>query len=344
MDEEKMPPHVHTSIRPYLLTLLLGAFLAGPALAQERHALLIGGLGGSDEHRDKFQQYLLETRRALVERHGFSPTHVVVLAEPGVQEADFVSDVSTAENVSAHLERLASAAGEGDQVYIVLFGHGSYDGQHAHLNIPRQDLSDADFADLLAPIGAGRIVFINTASASASFAETLSAPGRVIITATRSPTQRNETAFPAFLVEALQSPAADLDKNGDLSMREVFEYAAMKTAQSFEATGHLATEDALLEDTGDGQAFRVEELGTSGEGSLAAVTYLRRGAETLAEGDAPAASAEQLREREALERTIAELRGRKARLSEDAYYAELEELFIRLARLNDQIETGQQNR
>jgi hypothetical protein len=305
--------------------------------APQRYAVLIGGLGGTEEHTAAFQRYLLDTRRALVDYAGFEANNVVVLAES--EGTEFVTEVSGAENIRAQFETLASGMGPNDQVLIVLFGHGSHDGERAFLNIPRRDLSDVDYAALVDALPAERVVFVNTTSASAPFVQTLSAPERVVITATRSATQRNETIFPRYFVEAL-SEAGDLDKDGNLSVREVFAYAVEGVNRQFEEGGNVPTEHALLEDTGDGEAHRLEELDGAGEGNFAGVTYLRRHDAVLAQVNAPRDSplGQMVLERERLERAIAELKSQKATLAEDDYYARLEVLFVELARLNDRIE------
>lgn len=312
-----------------------------PARAQDtQYAVLIGGLGGSEEYSNKFGQYLSETRRSLVDHLGFQSSNVIVLTEPALQGQDFVTDVSTAESIRAQFQRLASIVKPEDHVYVILFGHGSFDGTRSQLNIPRRDLSDTDYAGLIGNLGAGRVVLVNTASASGPFVESLSGPDRIVITATRSGNERNETVFPEYFVEALASPAADLNKDGSLTVQEVFVFASRNTATSFEAGGHLATEHALLEDTGDGKGFRVEELDQEGEGGLASVTYLRRSSSIAIASSSTAAQASpgQARQREQLEREIAALKSSKANLGEDDYYAQLEALFVQLARLNDEIE------
>ena len=325
-----------------VLLFALAMLFASVVAAQERHAVLVGGLGGSAVHSSAFQSYLLESRRALVETFGFSPSDVTVLAEPDAQGLDPDAEVATAENIRARFAELTEEVEADDQVYVFLFGHGSFDGEQAYLNIPRRDLSGDDYAALVDSLGAARVVFVNTASASGPFVETLSAPGRIVITATRTGTQRNETVFPQFFVEALTAgSAADLDKDGGLSVRELFAYASEKTAQSYEETGHLATEHALLEDTGDGEGHTLGDLEEAGEGAFADVTYLRPRARPVAAAGGEAT--EQWREREAVERAIAELKSRKAQLEEDAYYAELETLFVRLARLNDALEANLEN-
>ncbi|GIV60563.1 MAG: hypothetical protein KatS3mg043_1652 [Rhodothermaceae bacterium] len=308
-----------------------------------RYAVLIGGLGGSAEHTETFKGYLAAAHAALTGPLGFPEDHVVTLAEPAAADLPFVDGVSQAEEIRARFAALAATVTPDDHVYVFLFGHGSFDGTRARLNIPRRDLDDADYAALLRALPAGRLVFVNTAPASGPFTHTLAGPGRIIVTATRTGTQRNETRFPAFFVEALTDPAADLDRDGSLSVREAFVYAAERTARWYEEGGHLATEHALLEDDGDGEGTRVEDLDAGPDGRLAAVTYLRRPAPLAAGGTTlPGATPERLRAKADLERAIADLIREKASLPEAAYYARLESLFVRLARLNDVLE-GERN-
>lgn len=315
------------------LRLLCLFFCLAPGVAaQPTHVVLIGGLGGSAAHTDAFRQYLFDTRRALTDGLGVPPERITVLAERKLAGEAFVDGVALADTIRARFAALAARTTPDDLVLVVLYGHGSYDGTHAYLNIPRRDLSEADYAALLAPLK-GTVVFVNTAGASGPFAAALAAPGRVVITATRSGTQRLTPVFPRYFVEALTTPAADADRDGDLTVREVFVYAASRTARHYEETAHLATEQALLEDTGAGQGVRLEELDAGAGGHRAAAVYLRRAA-PLAGADAA--------EKARLERAIAELKARKADLTEDAYYAELESLFVRLARLNDRLEAGSQ--
>lgn len=323
--------------------LLIGMMLALPlgARAQEageRYVVLIGGLGGEAAYTEKFRQYLFDAHRAFTGRFGVPAANVTVLAEKALEGQPFVDGVATAEAVGDAFARLARRVGPDDHVYVVLFGHGSYDGTRARLNIPRRDLDDADYAALVGGLGAGRLVFINTAGASGPFVEVLRAPGRVVITATRSGSERNETVFPRAFLDALTNPAADLDRDGALTVREVFVYAARAVARSFEETGHLATEHALLEDTGAGPGLGLDALDAGSGGALAGVTYLRRTA--LAAGPLDDAQRRRLREKEEIERAVADLKARKTQFDEDAYYARLESLFIRLARLNDLLERG----
>src|SRR5207237_3759134 len=94
---------------------------------------------------------------------------------------------------------------------------------------------------------------VNTSSASGAFLPAVAAPGRVVITATKTGGERNETVFPEFFVAAFADPAADRDRNGHVSLAEAFEYAKAKVVQAFQQKGLLLTEHATMDDGGEGQ-------------------------------------------------------------------------------------------
>jgi len=338
---------MNLSLKQILITVVLILCLLAvnrPAPAQEigqSYALLIGGSGGSKEYSTKYQRFLLESRKALIENFQFPESNVIVLAESRSEEEDFVTGISRAENIRAQFAALSKRVTENDHVYIILFGHGTYDGRNAKFNIPGLDLKDTDFAEFVGTLNANRVVFVNTTQLSFPFIEALSAENRIIITATRSNAQRFETRFPEYFVEALQSPESDLDKNGNLSLLEVFKYAADKTARWFEAENHVPTEHSLLEDTGDKMAFRIEELEANAEGNFSETTYLKRRAAVLA---ATMSSAKDsmivkfLLELERLEQEISALKSKKNQFTEEGYYAQLEVLLVQLAIINDEID------
>ncbi|MEM8487650.1 MAG: hypothetical protein AAF564_19015 [Bacteroidota bacterium] len=299
-----------------------------------RHALLIGGLGGSPEHTERFKGYLFDTRKALVESMAIPAENVTLLGEASISGESFIDDTATAENIRAQFSALQSHVGEADMVLVVLFGHGSFSNGEARLNIPRRDLSQHDFAELVDGLDASRIVFINTSSASAPFVEALSADNRMVITATRTGSQKNETSFPRFLVESLTSPATDRDKDGRISVAEVFQFAAERTDQMFADNSNLATENALLDDNGDQEGSRLGELENGTDGHLASITYLSGdgGAAGAVAGRVGGSAWQQ--EKNQVELAIANLKSQKASMDTDAYYAELETLFVQLARGN----------
>jgi hypothetical protein len=160
---------------------------------------------------------------------------------------------------------------------------------------------------------------VNTASASGAFLQPLAAPGRVIVTATKTGGERNETDFPEYFVAAYNDDAADLDRNGHISVREAFDYAAAKVKQAFQQKGYMLTEHATLEDSGEGQLAASVFLGTGRADAALNVDLSDPAAKALVE------------ERDTIEKDIAALRLMKPSMDAAAYDAKMEKLLTDLA-------------
>jgi hypothetical protein len=137
------------------------------------------------------------------------------------------------------------------ELWLVLIGHGTFDGKEAKFNLRGPDLSATELAEWLKPFRRP-VVIINCASSSSPFLNKLSAHDRVIVTATRSGYEENFARFGKFMAEAITDPAADLDKDEQTSLLEAFIMASRRVGEFYEAEGRLATEHALLDDNGDG--------------------------------------------------------------------------------------------
>jgi hypothetical protein len=164
----------------------------------------------------------------------------------------------------------------------------------------------------------------------------LATRGHIVITATDSTAQRYDTVFPAQFLTALNDPAADLDKNGRVSVWELFVYTARRVARHYEQEGLLATERPLLDDSGDGVGIEAgNDTGT--DGALARATYLEREA---IEVNADAEMAALIARRRSLEERAEQLRQRKSSMPQEAWDREFEQLMIELARVSHRIRAG----
>lgn len=324
-------------------TALAGATPA-PAPAQESHLVVVVGLGGSDEFRDRFLGWALDLRTAAVDRYGVAPGNALILAEDPTMDAA-VWDRSTREAVSTTLGDVAGRAGPDDRVLLVLIGHGTFRDGEARFNLPGPDLTTDELGALLDALPTRRVAVVNTASASGPYVEALAAPGRIVITATRTGGERNETRFGGHFTAAFLDDAADLDRDGAVSLLEAFQYARSETERAYEDANLLLTEHALLDDDGDGEGSG-EPGPDATDGSLAAAFTLglagARGAVAAAgrpDQGVPAdtALARLYREREALETRVAELRQRRASMEPAEYDRALEALLLDLAELSVEI-------
>jgi hypothetical protein len=222
------------------------------------------------------------------------------------------------------------------QLWLVLIGHGTFDGKEARFNLRGPDVSATDLALWLRPFSRP-LAIIDTTCCSAPFLSKLSGTNRVVLTATRTGNEQYYARFGEYLAESITNPEADLDKDGQVSLLEAFLAASGRTAQFYKLQGRIATEHALLDDNGDGlgtpadwfrglRAVRKAKDNTAVDGLLA-------GQFVLVPSDSERAlTAEQRARRDVLERAILVFREKKATLPEDQYYSQLEKLLLDLAR------------
>ncbi len=223
------------------------------------------------------------------------------------------------------------------EVWIVLIGHGTWDGKEARFNLEGPDLSATDLAAWLQPVQRP-VVVINTSSSSAPFIPVLAGPNRTIITATRSGNERNYARFGQYLAASLDDPAADYDQDGRVSLLEWFLRASSRTAEFYLAEGRILTEHALIDDNGDGKGTPAEWFrglrATTKAKDKTPVDGARAHQRSLApDPGSLTMTPDQLAEREKLEAEINGLREKKNTLPVDDYYQKLEGLFRRLAEL-----------
>jgi hypothetical protein len=304
--------------------------------------LIVVGLAGDPEHGKTFHKWGATLAEAS-ERLGVPKERMVYLVDQPMEGDARVSGRSTREEIGKAFDGFAKQASAEDVVFIMLIGHGSYEGREAKINLPGPDMAAPDFNLLLKRLPTKQVVLVNATSASGPFIEALSAPGRTIVTATRSGAEHFTTLFGGFFVDALTSEAADLDKNKRVSVLEAFVFAKTEVARAYEREGLLATEHALLDDDGDkegsatptntgsdpknkdGKVASVVSLGVAGDDGLPADPKLRA-----------------LHvERRDLERRVESLRLLKESMDAAKYSSELEKLVTAIALKTREIRTAE---
>jgi hypothetical protein len=323
-------PPLGTSMTRLLLVLSL-ALAATSSFAADRYAVVVTGASGGDDYARKYDTLRVSFVSTLKEKFGFEPSHLAVLAD---HESAGVL-LATRANVQHVLSDLRQRMTKDDLLFVLLIGHGtSANGEDAKFNLVGPDLSASEWSDLVKSIP-GRLVFVDTSGASFPFMQKLAGRGRVVLTATDSAVQQFETVFPEFFIKAFEDPAADLDKDGRVSLWEAFSYASAGVRQWFDQHGQLPTERPLLDDDGDGVGREAQNPGS--DGALARAVYLEPDAASAVEGGATLTVLQKAKAD--LERRIEELKARKSAMAPDAYDAELERLLLELARVSQQIRT-----
>jgi hypothetical protein len=312
-------------------TVALALALAGAssAAAQQSQLLIVSGLGGERQYSDAFYEWSVTLADAARNRHGLSREQITYLAEDPTRDSARIQGKSTAVEIREAIRRIARRTTAGDQVFIVLIGHGSATNEESKFSMPGADLGTKDFAALLDSLPGRKVAFVNTSSASGEFVPALSAPGRAIVTATKTGFERNEVLFPRFFVRAYAADGADTDKDGRVSLLEAFDYARTEVARVYEEENKLQTEHALIEDNGDKTGSAKPEP-RKGDGATAQGMFLAPAISAAAAAADPKLAA-LYKEKRVLEDKIAELRRTKDVMRPEEYDAQLEKLLVDLA-------------
>jgi hypothetical protein len=249
--------------------------------AGKSRALILLGLPGDEEHATHFGNIARQWREWLTGPLGFAAADVRLLADRGGKEG--VDAPATRESIQKEVAELKKVLQPEDRLWVFFLGHGNHDGDHAYFHLPGSDLRGEELGKLFAGLPCREQVFWMTTSASGWFLKSLSAKGRIVITATLPEDEFNETEFPEALANAAKLPLEKLDddKDGKVSVLELYRHVQAEVAALFEADSRVPTEHALLDDNGDGQG--TEEPVLPGEkkdkkptadGALAAKTFL----------------------------------------------------------------------
>ncbi len=298
--------------------------LCGCSLRATTYYVTVAGLGGEPEYEQRFSGWAKDIDKLL--KTGGPDTKVETLYGPA----------ATRLKVQNVLSEIAREAKPTDVLVVMLIGHGSFDGTEYKINLPGPDLSAGELAGLLDKIPATRQLVVNTTSASGASRGPLAKSNRAVITATKTGSEKNATVFARYWVEALRDPTADTDKNGVVSALEAFRFAEQKTTKFYDAAKRLATEHAILEDTGKGQGTR-NPTPENGQGLLASrFPLLRLGAAQTA-----AATPEKQKlivHKEEIEQEIDTLKYQKAAMAAEDYKRQLTKLLLDLAKTQAELD------
>lgn len=327
----------YRSMLASVLLALSASFHAAPARAQTR-ALIVTGLGAEEKYKRQFMSLGEQLTTALHGRFGIAEISIAWLGEDSTSRSKMYKGRATSQTIAREFDRLATNSKPGDQVFIVLIGHGSGDGEDTKFNIPGPDITAREFNTMLGRFGGQRVAFLNLTTASGDAVPVLSFPNRIVVTSTKSAYERNESQFARFFVEALDKPGvADVDKDGRVSLLEAYRYGVTETRRSYENDERLVTEHAQLDDDGNGKGTDLPDGRSAGDGLLSRRFFLDVGAAEARLAASDPRFARLYAEKFAIEDKIDALKQRKATMTTDAFYTELETLLVGLARLAKEI-------
>jgi hypothetical protein len=302
---------------------------ASMPLSAKTYGVIVSGLGGNEQYADSFKDWTaayvealgsLDKDDDLIISLDESATREDILDAIAYQSKQILqaTAVETGSETNAP-ESNRSLSKEAVNFVLILAGHGTADGSTWRFNIKGPDVTTEDLISALNQVVSNQQLVVLATSASGATLDSLSQPGRVVVTATKSGGEVNAVRFPGYLAEALRGGVADYDRNEILTIAEAYRFAEAHTSEYYERENLLASEHPRLR--GEGAADMAVAL-------LGSLKDAR---------DDPIVAA-LLDQRLDLEQDFLLLKSKKSDMPVDEYYTQLKDLLISIATLQQSID------
>ena len=303
---------------------------------ERQEVVVVVGAAGSEEYASMFQSWAERWETAAKSADaGF----VAIGLDNAPSDDNALSDKNA---LSQTIEKLTADPSR-EPLWIILIGHGTFDGRTARFNLRGPDITANATAALLN--SKRPIALINCSSSSAPFINAVSGSNRVVLTATKDGGQFQVARFGEALSAAIAGQVADLNRDGQVSLLEAWVLAARRTEEFYKSNGRLATEHSLLDDNGDGLGsrvsayeggqLRVADENTDADGSLARRWHLIRSDEERR------LSGQQRERRDELEKRLEEIKRQPEDHTDFDHLNQLESVLLPLAQLYQEIAAGE---
>ncbi len=304
-----------------------------------RWAILVSGISGDPDLQKQYLKEIIDLRALLEGQLGFPGSQIYVLFDDPALDAARIQYKSTRENLEKVCKEIASRAGREDLVFVFLEGHGDYNANEYRFNMVGPDPTGEELAAMIYSIPAERHIIVNGTNCSGGGLEAMAGRGKVVVTATRSGNEKNQTRLAPYFIEAIADNNADVDKNGRVSVFEAFQYASSRVEEYYTKEGSLQTEHPMLSDNGDAKGIAAPDTDAR-SALLSRTAYLDLGSALITADMSPEEKA-LARESQSLEKEIDLLKSAKDEMTEAEYEKRLEELLLKLAKVQLQLRKKQ---
>ena len=312
-----------------ILILAAWVLAAGSLFAEETtsrtQVVVVVGAEGTPDFGEQFAAWA-DNWKTVAEKAD-ADLSVIGQSDPG--------DVNDREQLKTKIESLPADGAR--PVWMLFIGHGTFSRQAAKFNLRGPDVSAKDLADWIKPIRRP-LVIVNCASSSSPFINKLSGPNRVIVTATKSGSQYNFSRFGKYFANAIASIESDLDHDDEVSVHEAFLRASSEVRDFYIAEASIATENALIDDNGDGRGtpakmFRgVRAISKAKDGAKLDGAFAMR-ISLSPTGNRLKLTDDQIKQRDALEQELDSVRVKKDKMTEAEYDEAIEPIILKLAKI-----------
>lgn len=214
---------------------------------------VFAGDPGDEEHHAAYESMLASMRKSFVEIYAIPVEDCRVFYGPA--EAGYAG-ISSRETVLAELGKAAAATHEEacSSVWVFFIGHANSIPGSALFNLPGPDVSPRDVAGALKTASPDKpLVAFLTFTTSDQFMRPLAAPGRIVVAANSAGDEENETDYPVMLAQSLASKSTDTDKDGLVSVTEIFTDCHSRIEGMNTKGGYVIREHGQMDGDGDGR-------------------------------------------------------------------------------------------
>ena len=265
-----------------------------PTVAGKNYVIVVSGINKDPDERQRKTRTVVRLHRYFTEHMKLGANHLKLL----IDRNSFVpvrGEASTAANLRAALRQVSGRIGPGDRLIFYYVGQANIVGEQLRFNLPGPDITQLDLGQWLdeaIPPTYGEsddtgdpnwghlgkhIIIIDCPGAGLAL-EVIRGGNRIVVCGARSD-QPYSTRFSDFFVPALSEPLNDIDTDGRISLLEAFQTAVKQTDDLYLEQDLLKTENALLDDNGDGvpsqQPWRFREDGNDGRAAAACFLDLK---------------------------------------------------------------------
>ena len=235
-----------------LVTLLSFSSAIAESAPGKTYALVISGINKHTQDIIARAQAVSDLQKFLLDKTKGTTDAVKILTPDAERNSATTSRLENIRKIMNHFESVVTPA---DRFVFYYTGQANVVGQQLRFNLPGEDITQAQLAQLLERIKATSILIVLDCPASGLAVKALSRRGRIIICSCTDE-QVFSAKFGEYFISALTGAETDIDENGKVSILEVFIGTSKKVEDWYRQKQLIITETPVLDDNGDGTASK----------------------------------------------------------------------------------------
>lgn len=235
--------------------VLFAAAWVAPCYAQVQdetwQVVICGGILQDAEVRQGQARAISGLSHFFTDQAGIDREAVDVICDAQSLAFDSNATACTRESLKKMLETIASASHPVDKFVFYYLGQANRSADTLRLNVRGQDFTHRELGQWLRAIKAKQKLIILDCPCAGQAIEALTDPNHIVVCSARSD-QHSSPRFSEYFVRALTEWGSDTDPDTRLSLLDAFQVTCRSLDEYYRQQGWYKSENALLEDDGDG--------------------------------------------------------------------------------------------